>query len=65
MNICKAVNCDVTIDQGKVLCSRHWAMVPFRFKRRLWRHWKRQQLMQYGLVLEEALLAVAIKERSL
>lgn len=67
---CAAHGCDLQIFDGRLMCRRHWGMVPAELRRRVWRTYRPGQekdgdmAPEYRAAAKAAVAAVARAENA-
>jgi hypothetical protein len=69
MNTCSVPDCPKTIPAGKLLCYRHWDLLPEALRRRVTRTWlalldKRGSRQAYEAARTEAINTAAAADRA-
>lgn len=65
---CLARGCDEQLPASRLMCLRHWRMVPREIQDRIWKHYKRGQTLataapEWTSAAKDAIRAVAEAEK--
>lgn len=63
---CFVTGCYRRIPRDKLMCGRHWAMVPPQYQKAVWRAWRQGTMREYteavGAAREEVLKKIVARK---
>ena len=65
---CHAKGCEVPVEPRKLMCGRHWRMVPRFLQYAIWKHYRpgqeidKRPSVEYLEAMRQAINAVAVQE---
>jgi hypothetical protein len=67
-HLCHAEGCETPVPPAKLMCLKHWRLVPREIQCRVWRHYRpgqevdKRPSQEYLQVMREAIAAVAQRD---